>query len=126
MPAGHPRGHAVLAFFVADIHAADLRPFERRIADLLMAALLDEGLPTDALGRLEPDEVQLAKTASKHVLGVMNQTAFEIGWTVNQAGGLWNVDIDDLNRHLRRGLHTKDGEYRVPLELVRERLLHTP
>jgi hypothetical protein len=115
----------LFSLFVVDIRAADLRPFERRIVDLLAAALLDEGLPTDVLGRLEPDEVQLAKTASKRVLGVMNQMALEIGWAVDQAGGLWNVDVDDLNRHLRRGLHTKDGEYRVPLELVHEQLERT-
>jgi hypothetical protein len=115
----------LFSLFVADIRAADLRPFERRIADLVVAALLDDGLPSDALGHLAPDEVQIAKTASKHVLGVMNQMAFEIEWAVDQAGGLWNVDIGDLNHHLRRGLHTKDGEYRVPLELVHERLEHS-
>jgi hypothetical protein len=103
--------------FVADVRAADLGPFERRIIDLLTAALLDEGLPVDALGRLEPNDLQIAKTASKSALGVMNQMVFEIGWAVDRAGGLWNVD-DELNRHLRRGLHTKDGEYQVPLELV--------
>jgi hypothetical protein len=60
-----PRTRGTLfSLFVADIRAADLRPFERRIADLLTAALLDEGLPTDLLGRLEPDEVQPARTAS--------------------------------------------------------------
>jgi hypothetical protein len=112
----------LFSLFLADVRAADLRPFEHRIADLLAAALLDEGLPTDALGHLAPDEVQIAKTASKHVLGVMNQMAFEIGWAVDQAGGLWNVDLDDLNRHLRRSLHTKDREYRVPLQLVHDRL----
>jgi hypothetical protein len=31
-------------------------------------------------------------------------------------------DVDDLNRHLRRSLHTKNGDYRIPLELVHERL----
>jgi hypothetical protein len=112
----------LFSLFVADIRATDLRPFERRIADLVVAALLDDGLPSDALGRLAPDEVRIAKTASKHVLGVMNQMAFEIEWAVDQAGGLWNVDIGGLNRHLHRSLHTKDGEYRVPLELVHKRL----
>jgi Domain of unknown function (DUF6933) len=97
----------LFSLFVADIRAADLRPFERRIAELLAAALLDDGLPSDALGPLAPNEVQIAKTASKHVLGVMNQMAFEIGWAADQAGGLWNVDIGDLNRHLHRSLHTK-------------------
>jgi hypothetical protein len=32
------------------------------------------------------------------------------------------VDVDELNPHLRRGLHTKNGDYRIPLELVHERL----
>lgn len=112
----------LFALFAADIRVSDLRPFEHRIVDLLAAALLAEGLPIDALGRLEPSDVRLAKTASRHVLGVMNQMALEIGWHVDQAGGLWNVGIDALNSHLRRSLHTKDGDYRVPLELVHERL----
>ncbi len=108
--------------FVADIRVADLRPFEGRIVDLVAGALFDEGLPNDVLGRLERSDVQIATTASKHVLGVMNQIAVEIEWTIDQAGGLWNVDARDLNRHLRRSLHTKDGEYRAPLELVHQRL----
>jgi hypothetical protein len=52
----------------------------------------------------------------------MNQMTLEIGWHVDQSGGLWNVNVDELNSHLRRSLHTKDGDYRVPLELVHERL----
>jgi hypothetical protein len=39
-----------------------------------------------------------------------------------RAGGLWNIDVDQLNRDLRRSLRPKDGDYRVPLELVLERL----
>jgi hypothetical protein len=112
----------LFSLFVADIRIGELRPFDRRIVDLITAALLEEGLPIDALGRLEPSEVRLAKTASRQVLGVMNQIALEIGWQIDEAGGLWNIDVDDLNRHLRRGLHTKDGDYRIPLELVHERL----
>jgi hypothetical protein len=112
----------LFSLFVDDIRVNDLRPFEHRIVDLLTGALLNEGLPSDALGRLEPSEVQIAKTASKHVLGVMNHMAFEIGWAVDQAAAYGTSNIDQLNRHLRRSLHTKDGEYRVPLELVHERL----
>lgn len=43
------------------MRAADLRPFERRIVDLLTGALFDEALPTDAVHRLEPSEVQITK-----------------------------------------------------------------
>ncbi len=112
----------LFSLFVADIRVDDLRPFERRVVDLLTGALLDEGLPDDVLGRFESSHVRLAKTMSRHVLGVMNQIALEIGWHVDQAGGLWDVDVDELNRHLRRSLHTKDGDYRIPLELVHQRL----
>jgi hypothetical protein len=115
----------LFSLFVADIRVGDLRPFERRVVGLLTGALVEEGLPIDALGRLEPSEVRLAKTASRHVLGVMNQMAFEIGWHIDQAG-LGNVEVDELNRHLRRSLHTKDGDYRIPLELVHERLQRGP
>jgi hypothetical protein len=107
--------------FVADVRVADLRPIGR-IVDLLTASLLDEQLPIDALGRLNPDDVRLAKTASRPVLGVTNELAFECGWQIDDAGGLWNIDADELNRQVRRGLHTKEGQYRRPLELVHERL----
>jgi hypothetical protein len=112
----------LFSLFVSDLRVSDLRPFERRIVDLLTGALLEEGLPINALGRLEPSELRIAKTASRHILGVMNQMALEIGWHTGQAGGLLNIDVDELNRHLRRSLHTKDGDYQLPLELVRERL----
>ena len=112
----------LFSLFVADIRLSDLRPFERCITGLLTGALLEEGLPIDALGRLDPDEIRLAKTANRHVLGVMNQMALEISWHTDQAGGLWNLDSDELNHHLRRSLHTKDGDYRIPLELLRDRL----
>lgn len=110
--------------FVADIRAPDLRPFEQHAIDLIAAALLEEGLPSDALGSLH--EAHLAKTASKHVLGVMNQMAFEIEWSVDHAGGLFNVDSDGLNHHLRRSPHTKDGHYQRPLDLVQQRLEDRP
>lgn len=87
-------------------------------------ALLDEQLPTDALGGLDPDDVRLAKIASRHVLGVINEMALQCGWQIDQAGGLWKLNADELNRHLRRSLHTKDGQYRIPLKLVHERLQH--
>jgi hypothetical protein len=110
---------------VADIRVSDLRPLGRRIVELLTRALLEEGVPSDALGRLEPNEVTLTKTASRHVLGVMNQMALEIGWQVEHVDGLWNIDIGELNRRLRRSLHRKVGDYRVPLEVSGTYKLYT-
>ncbi len=112
----------LFSIFVADVRAADLRPVGRRIVGLVEGALLEEGLPVDALGSLDPDDVRLAKTASRHVLGVMNEMALRCRWQIDQAGGLPNIKTAELNHQLRRGLHTKGGEYRVPLELVLARL----
>lgn len=97
--------------FVADVRVTDLRPIERRIVDLVEAALLEEGLPVDALGRLDLDDVRLAEDRSRHVLGVMNQMTFECGWHIDPVGGLWNLRVDELNHHLRRSLHQRP---RVP------------
>ena len=112
----------LFSVFVADVRVSDLRPFERRIAELLTSALREEGLPIDAFGRIDPSECRLAKTASRHVLGVMNQMAFEIGWHADQVGGIRYIDVAELNHHLRRSLHIKDGDYRISLELVHDRL----
>jgi hypothetical protein len=111
--------------FVADVRAPSLRPVGRRVVGLLQGGLLEEGLPVDALGRLDPNDVQIAKTASRHVLGVMNEMALECSWHIDGAGGLWNTDTDQLNHQLRRGLHTKDGDYHRPLDLVLNRLTLT-
>ena len=113
----------LFGLFAPDIRVGDLRSFERRIVDLISGALLSEDLPSDAFGSLEPSEVRVARTASRHVLGVMNQMAFEValacrpGRRSSEGRGL-----DRLNHDLRRGLHTRDGGYRIPLDLARERL----
>jgi hypothetical protein len=81
-------------------------------------ALLEEGLPPDLLGRLDAREVVLAKTASRRVLGVMNEMAFTCAWRTEEVGGLGNLDVDELNHWLRRRLHSSGGDYHEPLELT--------
>jgi hypothetical protein len=96
VPADHARRHPLLALRLgysrqrpAPVRAPDRRSAYGRAAR--------EGLPIDALGRLERSELRIAKTASRHILGVMNQMALEIGWHTDQAGGLWSIDVDELN-----------------------------
>ncbi len=61
--------------FAADVRKADTTPIGPYVADLVEVHLRSEGLSTDTLGRLEPDDVQLEKTASRSILGVMNECA---------------------------------------------------
>jgi hypothetical protein len=106
--------------FVADVRAADVRPLARFAVAVIRAELQSEGLPPDVLGPLDPDGAQLAKTASRSVLGFMNDIAVHCRYQV-AARGLSDCDIDLLNRRLRRTLHNR-GDYVKPIELVAERL----
>lgn len=99
-----------------------MQPFERRVVPLVEAALREEELPPGVLGPFQPAETRLARTASRQLLGVMNQMALECGWLLNQAGGLRGVDVGDLDHGLRLRLYRKGGDYREPLELVLARL----
>lgn len=107
--------------FAADVRKPDLQPPGAFLVALIHAALTDERLPTDALGRLDADDVRLARTASRSILGFMNDSAFACRNSVAMAGGLQHTDLDALNRFLRRQLHNHGG-YRQPLDLVLERM----
>jgi len=114
--------HAETLFpvFVVDVRAADLRPLGSFVVGKIEAELAAEGLPADRLGRLDRDAVQVAKTASRSVLGFMNEMAFYVECAVAEAGGLGRSDVGELNRDLRRRLHSRD-DYATPLELVARR-----
>jgi hypothetical protein len=51
--------------FVADVHAADLRPVGPYIVEAIATELAFEGLPPGSLGQLDPNAVHVAKTASR-------------------------------------------------------------
>lgn len=107
--------------FIGDVRAADLRPLGDVVVAKIEAALASEGLPSYCLGRLDPDAVRVAKTASRSVLGFMNEMALYLEYVVSEAGGLTSCDSCELGRDLRRRLYSRDG-YATPLELVARRL----
>lgn len=114
--------HAATLFpvFVADVRAAQLRRLGSFITGKIEEELASERLPGDCLGQLDPDAVQVAKTASRSVLGFMNEMASYLEYVIADAGGLSNSDSIELNRDLRRRLYSRDG-YATPLELVARR-----
>jgi len=67
-----------------------------------------ERIPPDPLGVLDPDQVRIAKTASRHVLGVMNDMVQYAQAVVDTSGRLAACDLERLNHRLRRGLHQRD------------------
>lgn len=108
--------------FIADVRKGDLQPPGPFLVTRIHAALTDEELPADALGPLDGDELQIARTASRSILGFMNDSALTARDVVEVSGSLKHTDVDELNRRLRRQLHNRDG-YRQPLDLVMDRLV---
>ena len=107
--------------FIADVRKRDLQPPGPLLAARIEAAVADERLPADARGPVTPGNVRIARTASRRILGFMNDSALSCRYSIEQAGGLEHTNLDELNRSLRRQLHNRDG-YRQPLELVLDRL----
>lgn len=106
--------------FVADVRKPQLVKFGSYVSDAVATALADEGLPSDCLGLLDPTKVLIARTASRSVLGFMNDMAATSEHLAASAGGLRHVDVDDLNAFLRRTPYNRGGYIR-PIEAVRQR-----
>ena len=111
----------LFSVFLPGVRKADLRPIGVYVVKAVEADLRSESLPLDTFGRLNPDTVRLAKTASRSILGFMNEMAVHLRYQVADAGGLSHCDISALNHHLRRTLHNRGG-YVYPIELVAQRL----
>ncbi len=103
--------------FVADVRKADLTPVDTWLAGVVRRELASEGLSEDTLGPLI-GPVLIDKTASRQILGFMNEMAMQADYAIADAGSLAACDIDGLNQWLRRDLHNLDGRYVTSLELI--------
>jgi hypothetical protein len=107
--------------FVADVRKADITPIGPYVVALVEEHLRSEGLAVDALGPLDQRDVRLAKTASRSILGVINDAARLARYRIEAMGGIDGTDTHFLNRFLRRTLHNRAGLYVTPLDLVAAR-----
>lgn len=110
----------LFSIFVPDVRAAELRPLGPYLAEVIAAALRSEGLPPDALGSLDSGSLQVARTASRSVLGFMNDMAVHVDYAVASAGGHSRCDADTISRQLRRTPYNRGG-YLYPIDLVIKR-----
>jgi hypothetical protein len=115
--------HAATLFSVFEpgVRAVDLRATQRLVTDLVERELRREGLPPATFGNLRSQEVILAKTADRSVLGCMNDMAFLCDVAISDAGGLEHCELGELNQALHRNINSSRG-YRPPVELAAQRL----
>jgi hypothetical protein len=114
--------HAATLFsiFEANVSAPGLRATGPLVSRLIERELACEGLPSAVFAGLEPQDLILAKTADRSVLGCMNDMAFLCRHTIAESGGLMSTDLGALNRSLRRNINSARG-YQPPIELATRR-----
>lgn len=84
---------------------------------MIRDALNSEGLPSNTFGDLVADEVELAKTADRSVLGCMNEMAWFSELVIMDAGNIRLLDVAQLNHELRRLIFGPLGRAH-PIELA--------
>ena len=98
-----------------------LRPIGGFVFTQIVRALRAEGLPEDALGKIDDKDVRLARTADRSVLGSMNDMVQMVRHIIRAEGGLGAGDAESLNRFLHKTPNGARG-FATPLELVGRRV----
>jgi hypothetical protein len=110
----------LFSIFEADVRAAGLRDTRRTVAGLIGRELARENLPAATFGSVDTDELIIARTADRSVLGCMNDMAFMCEHAIAQSGGLQHTDLAELNHALRRNINSTRG-YQRPVDLAAAR-----
>lgn len=108
--------------FRPDVRAGELRPPGPYVVRAIEQELRAENLALDILGPLDPGDVRVTKTASRAIVGHMNEMALSLRYQIDDAGRLADHGTRVLNHRLRRTLHNRGGVYAEPLDLVADRL----
>lgn len=109
----------LFSVFQAGVRSAELRPPGPYLMAAVQAELSAERLPPDTFGPLQPDDVRVARTVSRSMMGFMNQMTVEIRYQVMRSDNVRNCDINALNHQLRRTLRNRGGYVR-PIDLIAE------
>lgn len=107
----------LFTIFEPDVRASDLKATKNLIVGLIGRELLAERLPADVFGDLWADELLIAKTADRSVLGCMNDMAFLCDVAVADAGSLALMDVASLNHRLHRNINSA-RTYEPPIDLL--------
>ena len=106
----------LFSVFEADVHA-DLRTIHSLLTRLIGRELQRENLPRATFPTGRPDELTIATTADRSVLGCMNDMAFLCRTTIGDSGGLARTDLAALNQALRRNINSARSHQR-PIDLA--------
>jgi hypothetical protein len=114
---------SLYTFLIPKVLKAKLKNIEKEFLINLSYNLQAEGFSIEVINRVmqEYHEIGFAKTASKKVLGSMNQLAFEYEVLIEQKEGLENIRILELNKHINRTI-IGTLNYKYPIEVLKNLL----
>ena len=110
----------LFTIFDANVTASALRETRQLVTGLIFRELRHEDLPPATFGDLDRQDVLLAKTADRSVLGCMTDMPFLCQHAIAGSAGLARTDLAALNRSLRRNINSC-RDYRPPIELAAAR-----
>ena len=118
------------SFLIPNVKKANLKDIVDEFLVNISYNLQVECFGLDIINKVmqEYKEIGFAKTASKKVLGSMNQIAFEYAIRVQMKEGLDNIRILETNRDMNKALRTmlEGKKYFYPIEALREVLSSVP
>jgi hypothetical protein len=118
------------SFLIPNVRKANLRNIVDEFLVNLSFNLQAEGFGLDVVSKImqEYQDIGFAKTASKKILGSMNQIAFEWEVRVQMKEGLENIRVLEINKEMNKTLRSNQmgKEYFYPIEALREVLSMVP
>ena len=116
------------SFLIPNVRKANLRNIVEEFLVNLSFNLQAEGFGLDVVSKIMQgyQDIGFAKTASKKILGSMNQIAFEYEIRVQMKEGLGNVRILEANKDMNRTLRSilTGKEYFYPIEALQELIIN--
>lgn len=107
----------LFTIFDPDVRAASLRDTRPYVTGLISTELARENLPAGTFGTKASQDLIMARTADRSVLGCMNDMAVLCAYAIAQEGGLASTDTGALNQRLRRNINSTRG-YQRPINLA--------
>ena len=100
------------SFFVPGLKKSQFENVREVFGQNLFKNLLWENFPQNQIEIVldEHREIIIAKTNNRSVLGSMNDLAFQLKYRIGAMGGLFNVDLVELNHELNR----------IPMSAIKE------
>ena len=117
---------SLYSFLVADIRKSDLGDFRSFLGRYLAASLVNHGIQPRAVPSLSSDDdLRLARTRDRVVLGCMTEIAFHYKWHIASEGGLATADLLIIERKINE-MPMSPLEHVTPLNTLSRQISDLP